>query len=1524
MDINYLLAYIETRKNTLLHDNDLIPSMYRSEIETAASYDGRQLLEMLQNADDAKSSTVRIILDTKAQLLEIANVGTPFDDGGIESIMLAHKSPKSVDRAYIGNKGLGFRSVISWATEVEIITRWASFLFSKTQASDFFDELVKEEKKVVMKADSRVRRGEAPFPMLALPFVDVSKKQEGAWETTIRLKYEKKVEGSILKQMEDLRPEILLFLNSIRSLELCHDGVTQVLKCDEVQRDFRIIEGKKWLLSDSGDVPYPEEPGKFYRFILAYQEDLADDYYRLFTYFPTKVLIHLPLLIHATFELDPARNGLNDSAYNRDLLKKLAAFIGKTALDRKRPVADWRVYRMVNPLQPPGSDILKELYSGLAEIRNEKDIYPCVDGTYRKLDEVKHYSVDFAQWIAETGYLRNVPELLLADKEGMVILRESMFRNRRWQAGVLKQKIDGLSAALRDQIPGGQRNWQERKDLTDLLLDPSFSPYPPEKFSLFVNEAGRVIPSSEVAYTPVILGENVFSKPSFVGIELMNRELYQLLVTQHKAKFAREDADVQESRQFKNYFEKLVNIQPYDINTVLLRIIAATRSAYKKAQGLEAQHSIIREAIQSLFDNYKRLRDPAECFSDSCPVLTKKGEIKESSEVLLSNAYPSGQLTEQIYAGVLNGSDYLGAPEQHGLQGDGTDVEAFFVWLGVNRYVRLEPFSFESKTAATEPYLSYLLVKKVITDEAASFSLKGEQISAFRETIARLSAERILQLVLSDPKIRARMEVQNEDKLTQVKPRHVLVPNKPSYINYQLESLGRFSNYVADHNELLLLNDKTANLENFVFNGCTIATGEVQHILHRLGAKLSFDELLPNQVYHFIARCGQECWTEAQAKKLYQLCFNYFRKRTEKEEFPIPSYKLLAEKENETGYIDRDLVYYSDNATLPSHLAQTFWMFEFPKRRGEDQVSGYFGTKTFKNLHLQRVGEAGLHQAAPDFESWVERIKPFVLAFRLADLNDEKTKKTTISQLKSLRVQLVSGLAYSINSSDTKPLQPGEFIQLDDDVYYLCAAQGLAMAKLKEEPAIGAAFAEIICVLFKVNESYDTYQAIFNDSESLKHTRFQIQSRKLGAYLVEARKWLGLSSYELSFWTAVLSWRNTTLPSEVEKREVLHELIKQTLSYLPAEAAKADYEAWSTQESYALLKELSLRSKISPEQIREKDAGFMGLRNWHYKRLCAYIADFEKPWTLALWKKLKDVGTHLQKQFMPERLKYNKTAEKAADELAAENALAVDVDYKIVLRNRLSEVSGLVISFDDEPDIFCNLYTSVLAEAGVSEEDLPEELQSLLYFTGYDEEIRKGVFALRATSGAGKTEENKGKGTTTSVTLNEVSFGAGTPRPFHHTSKKANGETPRVYNSSSAEQQNVAGKAAERLVRDKLIELYPNGKVQWRSRYSDEDALNKDDTLGYDIEYKCDSTDDEWYLVEVKSASGENFIISRNEVMKGIEKKDRYQIAIVQNGVIYLDKHYFLSDDRIETFKALLGNPEVLPLNFEVSFTLPR
>jgi len=81
-----ILKEIGTSKETYKSSPYRMVADYNREIETEKEYNGRQLLELLQNADDEQSTSVLLKLDTENNLLSISNRGNnckPFSYTGV-------------------------------------------------------------------------------------------------------------------------------------------------------------------------------------------------------------------------------------------------------------------------------------------------------------------------------------------------------------------------------------------------------------------------------------------------------------------------------------------------------------------------------------------------------------------------------------------------------------------------------------------------------------------------------------------------------------------------------------------------------------------------------------------------------------------------------------------------------------------------------------------------------------------------------------------------------------------------------------------------------------------------------------------------------------------------------------------------------------------------------------------------------------------------------------------------------------------------------------------------------------------------------------------------------------------------------------------------------------------------------------------------------------------------------------------------------------------------------------------------
>lgn len=92
------------------------------------SYSNRAFIELLQNADDAKSSKVTFIQGGDWVL--VANSGRPFSEQDFRSICRSASSKKSRGES-IGYRGIGFKSVVGISSQVHLISGELSATFDR-------------------------------------------------------------------------------------------------------------------------------------------------------------------------------------------------------------------------------------------------------------------------------------------------------------------------------------------------------------------------------------------------------------------------------------------------------------------------------------------------------------------------------------------------------------------------------------------------------------------------------------------------------------------------------------------------------------------------------------------------------------------------------------------------------------------------------------------------------------------------------------------------------------------------------------------------------------------------------------------------------------------------------------------------------------------------------------------------------------------------------------------------------------------------------------------------------------------------------------------------------------------------------------------------------------------------------------------------------------------------------------------------------------------------------------------------
>lgn len=204
--------------------------------QIAQEYQGRCILELLQNAHDAlanaKSDDPRqisfVLISTPEPTLLVGNSGSPFLEENFKGICQLAQSPKDPNES-IGNKGLGFRSVLEISTCPEI---WSTASPESDLAFAFrFDPAVSRKRitEATKKLEEQGLKAHSPFDP-KLPIID--------WTQGVFEEYQKRLRESeinVADEIERLSPyQFPLPINSAHQPkeveELLKEGCVTVIR----------------------------------------------------------------------------------------------------------------------------------------------------------------------------------------------------------------------------------------------------------------------------------------------------------------------------------------------------------------------------------------------------------------------------------------------------------------------------------------------------------------------------------------------------------------------------------------------------------------------------------------------------------------------------------------------------------------------------------------------------------------------------------------------------------------------------------------------------------------------------------------------------------------------------------------------------------------------------------------------------------------------------------------------------------------------------------------------------------------------------------------------------------------------------------------------------------------------------------------------------------------------------------------------------------------------------------------------
>lgn len=395
--------------NTIELEMDLLNEKCNVEKRDIVGYHGREIFELLQNADDAYQKSINfgnkpeepleVYISFIDNLLEVRNTGTEFDKEGIKSIVQGNNSSKQGN--LIGKKGTGFRSILNWVDEIQIHSGFFHVNFSKKIANDVLEQI---------KHIPQISKQLKTEPNLYIPMLSVPKYMKEYDEykdstTVIKLYVNKYALAndifSIENQLVDLNLRILLFLPNIQKIivKLKNDIIeyyreekkdSHEVKLIKKSNGVRIIEEKFYVYKKICEISNKQIDLK-----IAIPDNLSSfSADCLYTYFPLMdTNSPFNFLLHATYDLTDQRNNIVHNEFNKSIIRKQLEFIVDLACDYLKDSKYDIAYNMLIPnnanknwkfLKPIDQFNFEEYFCNLIY---EKKLFLSVNGKLLSLKE---------------------------------------------------------------------------------------------------------------------------------------------------------------------------------------------------------------------------------------------------------------------------------------------------------------------------------------------------------------------------------------------------------------------------------------------------------------------------------------------------------------------------------------------------------------------------------------------------------------------------------------------------------------------------------------------------------------------------------------------------------------------------------------------------------------------------------------------------------------------------------------------------------------------------------------------------------------------------------------------------------------------------------------------------------------------------------------------------------------------------------------------------------------------------------
>ena len=390
------------------------PQKYEALLAGHYSDSNHFVYELLQNAEDAFDTKTgldasKVVIEYYEDKLVFYHNGKPFDEADVRGVSSMLMGTKDRDDAQtIGRFGMGFKSVFKYTYQPEIYSDNEAFKITNYLLPvEITDEwhFEREKQSVLCKTSGNGKykpfADEKHLTKIVIPFMKFDK--DGNLQS---------IPGDdVLRKLEDLNGEILLFLTHIKELywENKETGIYSRITLAQDPKDEHLITCRNdgTMYGEKENItrylkykkPFDHPDMENAEVSVAYKLNSRADNINevenspIWVYFPTRDETDLPFLIHGSFETAVSREKLmTPSAFNNALFDELASLIADSMVDlaRRKLITQMFIRRSLMAAfeDEEENDTIPGLKDKITDTIRDKGLLPDRTGVYRKPDEM--------------------------------------------------------------------------------------------------------------------------------------------------------------------------------------------------------------------------------------------------------------------------------------------------------------------------------------------------------------------------------------------------------------------------------------------------------------------------------------------------------------------------------------------------------------------------------------------------------------------------------------------------------------------------------------------------------------------------------------------------------------------------------------------------------------------------------------------------------------------------------------------------------------------------------------------------------------------------------------------------------------------------------------------------------------------------------------------------------------------------------------------------------------------------------